>query len=238
MNFETSTQQTEKVSKHRLEGLYIVQAKSNDFLTTINISPGNSVYGEKLFNDNGTELRAWNPYRSKLAASIFGGIENININSSSKILYLGAGTGETVSHISDIVGAEGIVYCVEFSKKKISVLEKLSETRTNIVPIGGDARKPDNYEINIEEVDCICVDVDQPDQARILSLNAQKFLKRGGSFLIFVNAPCIDSTIKPHEVYASELERLRKLDFKPKEQLTLEPFEKDHCVIVGEYLPK
>ena len=46
----------------------------------------------------------WNPFRSKLAASIVGGIENIYMQPGSKVLYLGAASGTTVSHVADLVG--------------------------------------------------------------------------------------------------------------------------------------
>jgi len=56
--------------------------------------------------DDGTkvEYRVWNPFRSKLAAAILGGVDKIHIAPGSKVLYLGAASGTTVSHVSDIVG--------------------------------------------------------------------------------------------------------------------------------------
>ena len=54
--------------------------------------------------DTKTEYRAWNPFRSKLAAAIVGGIEHIHMKPGSKVLYLGAASGTTVSHVSDLVG--------------------------------------------------------------------------------------------------------------------------------------
>jgi fibrillarin-like rRNA methylase len=54
--------------------------------------------GEKI------EYRVWNPFRSKIAAAIVGGIENIYFKPGSKLLYLGAASGTTVSHCSDLVG--------------------------------------------------------------------------------------------------------------------------------------
>lgn len=51
-----------------------------------------------------TEYRIWNPFRSKLAAAIMAGIEDVWIRPKSKVLYLGAASGTTVSHVSDIVG--------------------------------------------------------------------------------------------------------------------------------------
>lgn len=50
------------------------------------------------------EYRVWNPFRSKLAAAIVGGVGNIHMPPGSKVLYLGAANGTTVSHVSDIVG--------------------------------------------------------------------------------------------------------------------------------------
>jgi fibrillarin-like rRNA methylase len=50
------------------------------------------------------EYRVWNPFRSKLAAAIVGGIENLWIAPGNKVLYLGAASGTSVSHVSDIVG--------------------------------------------------------------------------------------------------------------------------------------
>ena len=79
-------------------------------LVTKNIVPGESVYGEKrIAIDNGadgtkTEYRVWNPFRSKLAAGILGGLEDIYIAPGKKVLYLGAASGTSVSHVADIVG--------------------------------------------------------------------------------------------------------------------------------------
>lgn len=50
------------------------------------------------------EYRVWNPFRSKLAASILAGVDNIHIKPGSKLLYLGAASGTSVSHCSDLVG--------------------------------------------------------------------------------------------------------------------------------------
>lgn len=50
------------------------------------------------------EYRVWNPFRSKLAAAIIGGVENVWIKPGSKVLYLGAASGTSVSHVSDMVG--------------------------------------------------------------------------------------------------------------------------------------
>lgn len=82
-------------------------------IATKNLTPGISVYGEELIHEK-EEYRIWNPRRSKLAAALLNGLENLDISEDAKVLYLGASTGTTVSHISDIV-TDGRIYAVEFS---------------------------------------------------------------------------------------------------------------------------
>ena len=60
-----------------------------------------------------------------------------------------------------------------------------------------DARHPQKYRMLVGMVDTIFADVAQPDQARIVALNAQYFLKPGGNFIISIKANCIDSTAGP-----------------------------------------
>jgi rRNA 2'-O-methyltransferase fibrillarin len=107
--------------------------------------------------------------------------------------------------------------------------------RTNVIPIVEDARHPNRYRILVPMVDCVFADVAQPDQARIVALNAHMFLKVGGGVVVSIKANCIDSTAAPEAVFAREVEKLRSERIKPKEQLTLEPYERDHAMVVGVY---
>jgi len=109
------------IEPHRHEGVFIAKAKE-DALVTKNMAAGESVYGEKRISvqnedSTKTEYRVWNPFRSKLAAAILGGVDNIWIKPGTHVLYLGAASGTTVSHVSDIVGPTGIVYAVEMSHR-------------------------------------------------------------------------------------------------------------------------
>ena len=52
-----------------------------------------------------------------LAAAVIAGVDNIHIKPGAKVLYLGAASGTSVSHVSDIVGPQGAVYAVEFSHR-------------------------------------------------------------------------------------------------------------------------
>jgi rRNA 2'-O-methyltransferase fibrillarin len=199
------------------------------------LTPGEAVYGEKRIsvessavqgNDAApavtkTEYRVWNPFRSKLAAGILGGLDDIYMKPGSKVLYLGAASGTSVSHVADIVGPTGTVYAVEFSHRSGRDLIGMATHRTNVIPIVEDARHPLRYRMLVGMVDVIFADVAQPDQARIVGLNAHLFLKQGGGVLVSIKANCIDSTAKPEVVFAREVQKMREERIKPKEQLTL-----------------
>ena len=193
------------------------------------------------------------------------------------MLYLGAASGSSVSHVSDIVGPEGIVYAVEFSHRSGRDLIGMAKKRTNVIrecaylpsallpifssiccvltfllyvadfsptcpfpsarpaplspcslrplftllppAIVEDARHPQKYRMLIQMVDVIFADVAQPDQARIICLNAHHFLKNGGAIVISIKANCIDSTAPAAQVFASEVNNMRKEGIKPKGKL-------------------
>jgi len=228
------------VEPHRHAGVFIARSAKDDLLLTKNLVPGDTVYNEKKVSVDGengekVEYRVWNPFRSKLGAAILGGVEQIHIKPGAKVLYLGAASGTTVSHVSDICGPEGLVYAVEFSHRSGRDLINVAKKRTNIIPIIEDARHPHKYRMLVGMVDVIFADVAQPDQARIVALNAHNFLKNNGHFVISIKASCIDSTATPEAVFATEVKKLQAEKLKPKEQLTLEPYERDHAVVVGVY---
>lgn len=226
------------VPHDRFPGIFVAKGK-DDALCTKNMDIGTSVYGEKRIaveeGEQKVEYRVWNPFRSKLAAAVVGGIEAVHVKPGSKLLYLGAASGTTVSHCSDLVGPEGLVYAVEFSARPGRDLINVAKKRTNIIPIVEDARYPLKYRMLVGMVDVIFADVAQPDQARIVGHNASYFLKNGGHFIISIKANCVDSTAAPEAVYASEIKKLKEMQFKPAEYVTLEPYERDHAVVIGQY---
>jgi rRNA 2'-O-methyltransferase fibrillarin len=226
------------VEPHRFLGVFVSRGK-DDALLTKSMVPGEAVYGEKRIpveeDSNKIEYRVWNPFRSKLAAGIIGGVDRIYMEPGSKVLYLGAASGTTVSHVSDLVGPEGLVYAVEFSHRSGRDLLNVAKKRTNIIPIIEDARHPHKYRMLVGMVDCIFADVAQPDQARIVAINAEYFLKDQGHFVISVKANCIDSTQPAAAVFADEVQKMKTMQLKPEEQLTLEPYERDHALVVGTF---
>jgi rRNA 2'-O-methyltransferase fibrillarin len=203
------------VQAHRLPGVFVAKGGADSLLTK-NMTPGESVYNEKRIsvevNGEKVEYRVWNPYRSKIAAAVIGGISATHIIPGAKVLYLGAASGTTVSHVSDIIGPEGIVYAVEFSNRSGRDLVNMAKKRTNVIPIIHDARKPLDYRFLVGMVDVVFADVAQPDQARIIAENCHHYLKNGGHFLISIKANCIDSTNEPDVVFANEVYHFDNVD--------------------------
>lgn len=199
---------------------------------TLNAVPGTKVYGEALAKHGGKEYRLWDPNRSKLGAAIANGLKAMPIESGSKVLYLGAASGTTVSHVSDIVGNKGAIYAVEFSERPFRDLAALSKKRQNIFPILTDARKPESYGW-IEQADVIFVDIAQPDETEIAIRNAGLFLRIGGHIMIAVKSQSIDVTKEPKQVYRQEAEKLRRAAYSVIETVELDPYETAHALIVA-----
>ncbi len=204
-------------------------------LTTENLVPGKRVYGERLYRIAGKEYREWIPQRSKLAASILKGISEVPINEGDKVLYLGAATGTTPSHVSDIVGEKGRIYSLEFAPRVMREFLILAKDRKNLFPILADARKPWEYSHLLETVDVLYADVAQPEQASLIVDNARFFLKKEGILFFAIKARSIDVTEEPTEVYKKEIETLEKGGFKIKDVVHLEPYDKDHAMVLAEY---
>jgi fibrillarin-like pre-rRNA processing protein len=199
-----------------------------DRLFTENAVPGEKVYGEALVNRNGRELREWNPSRSKAAAAVKKGIE-LGIEEDDEVLYLGAASGTTVSHFSDIA-RDGYVVAVEYSKEVARDLVSLAEKRENIAPVIADARKPGEYADFMEKADIVYQDISQRDQAAILAKNCERFLSDEGTALIAVKAQSISSTRDAGEVFEEVKGELAD-DFEILEETRLEPHEKDHLFL-------
>ncbi|MEM0043294.1 MAG: fibrillarin-like rRNA/tRNA 2'-O-methyltransferase [Sulfolobales archaeon] len=221
------------------KNVYVVELEGGEArLATRNLAPGRRVYGERLFSWGGVEYREWNAYRSKLAAALLKGIKELPIRAGHKILYLGAGSGTTPSHVSDIVGSSGVVYSVEFAPRVMRDLILVAESRSNLIPILADARQPLKYRFIVDLVDGIYADVAQPEQAKIASDNAEIFLKDQGYLLMAVKARSIDVTLEPTEVYRREIEVLKERGFEIIDVVHLEPFDKDHAMVYAIYRRK
>jgi fibrillarin-like pre-rRNA processing protein len=209
-----------------LPGVYLSESDGQRRLATR--SPDTiPVYGERIING----CRSWDPFRSKLAAFLLkGGGEGLRLTQDAKVLYLGAATGTTVSHISDIL-ADGIVYAVEMAPRSMRDLIQLCERRENIVPILANAAQPEAYSPLVEPVDLIYQDVAQRNQAEIASMNCRRYLKPGGALILMLKTRSVNVTSSPSAVYRSEIGELKDLDVLLS--MDLLPFHQDHWAIMA-----
>jgi fibrillarin-like pre-rRNA processing protein len=212
-----------------IEGVF----RKKDRLFTINpdYCNGFEVYNEKIVKQNDREYRSWNPYRSKLAAAILKGLNNLSIESDSKVLYLGAATGTTVSHISDIV-KDGVVYAVENSPVAMKKLLKLCKKRRNIVPILSDANHPDKYATLVPIVDFLYQDISQRNQSEIFLKNIMRYLRVNGQGVLMIKSRSIDVSLKPEKTYELVINELENNGLGIEKLIDLSPYEKDHAAIL------
>ena len=217
------------------QSFFWIKSEGERKLSTENLVPGNQVYKEKLIIKKGIEYRLWDPFRSKLAASIMNGLKHFPFENKTKVLYLGASTGTTVSHISDIVGPSGVVFGVEHASRVArDFLDRVAAYRTNIIPILQDARKPKEYFSVFGKVDIVYVDIAQPDQTKIAMDNCEMFLKKDGYFFLVIKTRSIDVTKSPKRIIEEEIEKI-KTDFDILQSIDLHPYDKDHALVVAKY---
>ena len=212
--------------KEVFPGVYSIDGK----LATKNLTRGKTVYAEELVKLDGAEYRMWTPYRSKLSAAIMNGLKTFAINEGGSVLYLGASTGTTPSHVSDIVGKSGRVFCLEFSERSMRDLIVVCEARGNMLPILEDAHNVAAYADIVGECDVIYQDVSAKEQAEILKKNA-RLLKSGGYAYFAIKSQSIDVTRPPKEVFKEELKKLEDV-FEIVQTMSLEPYDGAHLFAV------
>ena len=224
-----------KPHPHFSEIYWVILEDGSRKLATKNLTPGKNVYGERLVKHKGVEYRLWDPFRSKLAAAILKGLEKVPIKPGDKVLYLGAASGTTASHVSDIVGETGHVYCIEFASRAIrELVNNVCAFRFNMSPILADARFPERYSVLVEKVDNIYCDIAQPEQAKVLADNADLFLKPNGWIMLAIKAQSIDVTKEPSDVYKREIGILKTRGFQIRGIIHLEPYDKAHAMILAD----
>lgn len=169
-----------------------------------------------------------------MAAAILKGLSELPVSPGKRVLYLGAASGTTASHVSDIVGETGRVYCVEFAQRSFrDLVNNACRDRPNMTPMLQDVRFPGRYRNMVQEVDTIYSDVAQPDQARILSENTDTFLSKKGDFLMAVKARSVDVSKDPATIFDQEKRVLESRHLRIAEMIRLDPFEVDHSMIRG-----
>lgn len=212
--------------------VFISGPKGKLKLYTRNLDKGNRIYGEKLVLYKGIEYREWDPYRSKLAALLLENPISNFLSEDINCLYLGASSGTTVSHLSDIAKS-GVIYSVEFAERSIRQLIQNTSRRKNIIPILDDARYPQNYAKSIfSSIDLIYQDVSQPNQAEIALTNCNYYLKENGLLILAIKSQSIDSIQKSEVVYAQEKKVLEKAGYNILESINIHKYAANHIILI------
>ena len=188
------------------------------------VTSGAPVYGEPTDG----EWRLWDARRSKLGAMLEHGMDT-GLAGGDSVLYLGAASGTTVSHVADFAGP---TYAVEFATRPARDLIEVAEDRDRLFPLVKDARKPETYAHVVEgDLDAVVQDVATSGQARVATLN-ERFLAEDGRLVAAFKARSEDVTADPADVFDDVLDELRET-FEILETERLEPFHDDHLGVVA-----
>lgn len=212
------------MKRTEFEGVYT----DGERLYTRNSAPGKTVYGERLVSVDEVQYREWVPTRSKLAAYLRSGGTFFPFRRATSVLYLGAASGTTASHIADIV-VEGTVYCVEISPRSFRDLVPVCESRPNMVPFLADATKPQEYSFGVSGAEVVYQDIAQRGQAQIFIKNFKAFSARSG--LLVIKSRSEDVSQDPHRIYEGSKRQLQSAGLQVREVVKLDPMEKDHAMI-------
>ena len=186
---------------------------------------GEPVYGEPQDADG---WRAWDAGRSKLGAMLELGMD-LDLDGGEGVLYLGAASGTTVSHVADFAGP---TYAVEFAPRPTRDLVDVAADRPNLFPLLKDARKPETYAHVVESgLDAIVQDVATRGQATVAARNRQ-FLRDDGRLLAVVKARSEDVTADPADVFEDVLATLRE-SYEVLETARLDRYHDDHLAVVA-----
>ncbi len=200
------------------------------WLLTRNLVPGVTVYGEGTTREGGTEYRRWDAERSKLAAYLKRGGRVWPFSPMTTVLYLGAGSGTTASHVSDLC-PQGSIVAVEISPRVFRDLVRIAEARKNLLPLLGDAARPETYASHVGSIDVLYQDVAQRNQVEIFIRNVP-FMRSGGTGYLMIKARSVDVAARPNDVYATAAAELRRSGLELLDERPLDPFQEDHSALV------
>lgn len=184
---------------------------------------GEPVYGEPTDG----EWRAWDPARSKLGRLLSAGVDT-GLSGGDRVLYLGAASGTTVSHVADFAGP---TYAVEFAPRPARELVGVAAARPNLFPLLKDARSPETYAHVVEPVAAVIQDVATRGQAAVALANRQ-FLAADGRLILTLKARSEDVTREPTAVFEDALATLRE-GYTILTTERLDPSHEDHLAVIA-----
>ena len=234
--------------------IFQIQIGNEEQLATKNMVKGTKTRKEKIVIVNNEEFLEWNPYKSKLAAAIRNGLQILPIIKNSKVVCINLLEESTILHISNIVGSNGSVFVIDVNKNKKSFLNKLVDTRKNIIPIYDTVDELSFSSSITGKVDALYVDLPESEQIEQIVRNYGSLLKNEG-FLMLVAKKDSDAILENDIVgwmaeQRAGLNKIREITAKLKSQFeiiqeinlginyAMEPYHKLHAFILAQYLHK
>lgn len=169
--------------------------------------------------------RRWDPFRSKLAAYLLAGGRRWPFAADSRVLYLGAAEGTTLSHLGDTC-PDGRLTGVEISRRAFVELLALTRARRNLLPVLADAHFPHRYRAQAHGAEVLYQDIAQRDQLAIFLRNWDAYRPHAG--FLMLKARAVDVAAKPAEVFAATAEALRER-FATVEHTDISRWARDHA---------
>jgi rRNA 2''-O-methyltransferase fibrillarin (EC 2.1.1.-) len=186
---------------------------------------GEPVYGEPV---DAAGWRVWDTNRSKVGA-VLQTHGDPGFDPTDRVLYLGAATGTTVSHLADMGMC---VYAIEISPYAAESLLAVSATRPRLFPIIADARRPSQYAGMVEsDLSWLIQDVASAQQVQIAAEN-RRFLADDGRALVFIKARSIDATAAPTAVFESVETQLAET-FEITHRIAMDRTHRDHRALIA-----
>ncbi len=188
------------ITPHRLKEVYEARDNKRTTLFTKSLIPGPQPFADQqIVRQDGAGVPRMESAQKQTRS---GDRQRITTNGPAPgavVLYLGASHGLTPSHVSDIVGPDGFVFCLDVAPRVVRDLVFVCEARENMAPLLNDAKQPGTYADKLprEGVDAVYQDIAQKEQVTIFLKNCDAFLKRGGYGLLAVKARASTSPKPP-----------------------------------------
>lgn len=202
---------------------------------TRSADPGRTVHGEAVRRVGAEEWRRWDPRRSKVAAGLLR-TEHDALRllpaPDGDALYLGAGHGGTISHLHDLIAPSGRLVAVDIAPRCLRDLVALARRRPGIVPVLGDARKPDAWRMLLPRgASWLFQDVAQAHQASMFTAACTAFLRPGGVGLLSLKVAS-DRGMDPVALRRTVEAELQSAGLPVDEVMDLSGLEDDHLLFV------
>ena len=172
-------------------------------MATKNFIPGNSLFDEKIIQKSDSEFIEWNPYKSKLAASIRNGLQIFPISQNMNVLFVTDIFDSTILHLSNIVGNDGKIRYISNQK---DIPENISKI-PNIIKFDYEKENAD------KKFDFLYLDIQDNSFLEKTILYMKKFLKNNGFSIIFLKKESkIDSNKKGVKWLIEQSSGLKKIE--------------------------